>query len=51
MWRHMKFKHRPIYARQDIAGYTAMRKWCEQFYEAPASLSPAMAARMGDTPE
>ena len=51
MWRHMRFKHRPIYARQDIAGYTAMRKWCEQFYEAPASLSPAMAARMGDTPD
>jgi phenylpropionate dioxygenase-like ring-hydroxylating dioxygenase large terminal subunit len=48
MWRHQKFKHRPIYAKQDILGYTAMRKWCEQFYEAPASLSPAMAERMLD---
>jgi phenylpropionate dioxygenase-like ring-hydroxylating dioxygenase large terminal subunit len=49
MWRHMRFKHRPIYARQDIAGYTAMRKWCEQFYEAPGYLSPRMTARMGDS--
>ncbi|MDP2005329.1 MAG: Rieske 2Fe-2S domain-containing protein [Rubrivivax sp.] len=49
MWRHMKFKHRPIYAKQDIAGYTAMRKWSEQFYEAPAQLSPKMAERMADT--
>jgi 3-ketosteroid 9alpha-monooxygenase subunit A len=49
MWRHMRFKHRPIYARQDVAGYSAMRKWCEQFYEAPAFLSPAMNDRMGDS--
>ena len=47
MWRHMKFRHRPIYAKQDIAGYRAMRKWCEQFY-ALAFLSPAMAERTGD---
>lgn len=51
MWRHMRFRHRPIFARQDIAGYTAMRRWCEQFYEAPAQLSPAMAARMADRPD
>lgn len=49
IWRHMKFRHRPIYARQDVAGYRAMREWCEQFYEAPAHLSPAMAVRMADT--
>lgn len=48
IWRHMKFKHRPIYAKQDVAGYSAMRKWCEQFYEAPAFLSPVMAERMAD---
>lgn len=51
MWRHMKFRHRPVYARQDIAGYQAMRAWCEQFYEAPAFLSPTMAERMADTPD
>lgn len=50
MWRQMKFRHRPIYARQDIAGYMAMREWCEQFYEAPAFLSGKMAERMGDRP-
>jgi nitrite reductase/ring-hydroxylating ferredoxin subunit len=37
IWRHQKFVQRPIYARQDVAGYTALRTWCEQFYEATGS--------------
>lgn len=37
MWRHQQFRQRPIYARQDIKGYTAYRHWCEQFYEGPAT--------------
>jgi phenylpropionate dioxygenase-like ring-hydroxylating dioxygenase large terminal subunit len=37
MWRHQQFRQRPVYARQDIKGYTAYRKWCEQFYEGPAT--------------
>lgn len=37
MWRHQQFRQRPIFARQDIKGYTAYRKWCEQFYEGPAT--------------
>lgn len=35
MWRHQQFRQRPIFAQQDIKGYTAYRKWCEQFYEGP----------------
>ena len=50
MWRRMRFKHRPIYAKQDVAGYTALRKWCEQFHEAPAGLGPELAKRMADRP-
>ena len=34
IWRHQKFVQRPIFAKEDVAGYTALRKWCEQFYEA-----------------
>jgi 3-ketosteroid 9alpha-monooxygenase subunit A len=34
MWRHQVFVQRPVYAKRDIAGYTAMRKWSERFYEA-----------------
>ncbi len=49
MWRHMKFRHRPIYAKQDVAGYKAMRKWCEQFYEAQPDMGPLMTSRMADT--
>lgn len=33
MWRHQVFVQRPVYSKQDIAGYTAMRKWSERFYE------------------
>lgn len=36
IWRHQKFVQRPIFARQDVAAYTALRNWCSQFYEAPA---------------
>jgi len=40
MWRHQVFVQRPVFAKQDIAGYTALRKWSERFYEAPAGPSP-----------
>jgi 3-ketosteroid 9alpha-monooxygenase subunit A len=35
IWRHQAFVQKPIYALDDRAGYSAMRSWCEQFYEAP----------------
>lgn len=40
IWRHQAFIQRPVYARQDIAGYTAFRKWCERFYEAQPGGGP-----------
>lgn len=40
MWRHQIFVQRPVFAKQDIAGYTAMRKWSERFYEAPEGPTP-----------
>jgi 3-ketosteroid 9alpha-monooxygenase subunit A len=40
MWRHQIFVQRPVYAKQDIAGYTAMRKWSERFYETAEGPSP-----------
>lgn len=40
IWRHQVFVQRPIFARQDLAGYTALRQWSEQFYEAPPGPSP-----------
>lgn len=43
MWRHQIFVQRPVYAKQDIAGYTAMRKWSERFYEAPEGNLPMRA--------
>jgi 3-ketosteroid 9alpha-monooxygenase subunit A len=48
IWRHQKLIHHPIFARQDVAGYTALRKWSEQFYEAPGHLSASMARMKGD---
>lgn len=33
IWRHQRFVQRPIFAKQDVAGYTALRKWSNQFYE------------------
>lgn len=53
IWRHQAFVQKPVYALDDRAGYSAMRRWCEQFYEAPegpipmeivASLTDAEAA-------
>jgi phenylpropionate dioxygenase-like ring-hydroxylating dioxygenase large terminal subunit len=43
IWRHQVFVQRPVFARQDIAGYTALRKWSEQFYEAPEGKTPMWA--------
>lgn len=43
IWRHQVFVQRPVFARQDIAGYTALRKWSEQFYEAPEGKTPMRA--------
>jgi 3-ketosteroid 9alpha-monooxygenase subunit A len=40
IWRRQVFVQRPVFARQDVAGYTALRKWCEQFYEVPEGPSP-----------
>jgi 3-ketosteroid 9alpha-monooxygenase subunit A len=47
MWRRQVFVQKPIYARQDVAGYSALRKWSEQFYEAPAGTSPTRSV-LGD---
>jgi len=27
-------RRRPIFADRDVKGYTGLRRWCEQFYEA-----------------
>jgi 3-ketosteroid 9alpha-monooxygenase subunit A len=43
IWRRQVFVQKPVYARQDVAGYSALRKWCEQFYEAPEGPSPTRA--------
>jgi hypothetical protein len=43
MWRHQVFVQRPVFAKQDIAGYTALRKWSERFYEAPEGPGPMRA--------
>ena len=43
IWRHQVFVQRPVFARQDIAGYTALRRWSEQFYEAPEGQTPTRA--------
>lgn len=34
IWRHQAFVQKPIYALDDRAAYAALRRWCEQFYEA-----------------
>ena len=47
IWRHQKFVQRPVFARQDVAGYSALRKWSEQFYEAPEGPVP-MRVESGD---
>lgn len=33
IWRHQKFVQRPVFAKQDVKVYTALRKWSSQFYE------------------
>ena len=40
MWRHQVFVQKPVYAKQDIKGYTMLRKWSERFYEQEAGASP-----------
>lgn len=35
IWRRQAFVQKPVYALADRAGYSELRKWCEQFYEAP----------------
>jgi hypothetical protein len=40
IWRHQVFVQRPVFARQDVAAYTALRKWSEQFYEGGAGPTP-----------
>lgn len=40
IWRHQVFVQKPVYARQDVAGYTALRNWCARFYEQPAAVGP-----------
>jgi 3-ketosteroid 9alpha-monooxygenase subunit A len=46
IWRHQVFVQKPVFARQDVAGYSALRSWCQQFYEAPGGRTP-MAAVTG----
>lgn len=40
IWRRQVFVQKPVFARQDVAGYSALRRWSEQFYEVPAGRSP-----------
>lgn len=39
IWRRQAFVQKPIYSLDDRAGYSALRTWCEQFYEAPGRQS------------
>jgi phenylpropionate dioxygenase-like ring-hydroxylating dioxygenase large terminal subunit len=41
IWRHQRFQQRPVFAAQDVAGYTSYRRWSEKFYEADRVESPA----------
>ena len=40
IWRHQVFVQKPVFARQDVAAYSALRTWCEQFYELPSGPTP-----------
>jgi 3-ketosteroid 9alpha-monooxygenase subunit A len=40
IWRHQVFVQKPVFARQDVEGYSALRRWSAQFYEAPAGPTP-----------
>jgi len=41
IWRTQNFVSRPIYAKQDIKPYTAMRKWQKSFYDLPPTTPQA----------
>jgi 3-ketosteroid 9alpha-monooxygenase subunit A len=43
IWRHQVFVQKPVFARQDVAAYTALRRWSEQFYELPPGATPTPA--------
>lgn len=43
IWRHQRFMQNPVYAQQDIKGYTLLRKWSERFYETPEGATPFAA--------
>jgi 3-ketosteroid 9alpha-monooxygenase subunit A len=46
MWRHQRFLQRPVFAAQDVAGYSSFRRWSERFYEgAPADAVARGAAQ------
>lgn len=48
IWRHQKFIQRPLFAPQDIAGYTALRRWSNQFYELAGAPAGPMTVEPGD---
>jgi 3-ketosteroid 9alpha-monooxygenase subunit A len=48
IWRHQAFVQKPVYALDDRAGYSAMRTWCEQFYEAPYGPIPMTIVESAD---
>jgi 3-ketosteroid 9alpha-monooxygenase subunit A len=33
IWRYQRFVQRPIFAKQDVKGYTELREWSARFYE------------------
>ena len=35
IWRYQKWIEKPAYAKVDAKGYTALRKWSQQFYDVP----------------
>ncbi|EEA01849.1 Rieske (2Fe-2S) domain protein [Burkholderia sp. H160] len=42
IWRHQKFVQQPIFAKQDVKAYTALRKWSDQFYEVTGAATGPM---------
>jgi phenylpropionate dioxygenase-like ring-hydroxylating dioxygenase large terminal subunit len=40
IWRTQVFVQKPVFARQDVDGYSALRRYCAQFYELPHEVSP-----------
>jgi len=49
IWRHQVFVQKPVYARPDVAAYSALRRWSEQFYEVPEGASPTRSVDEWDT--